>query len=209
MSRASKVKIGSHWNKPPTKIYEYNYNFQEGYYRPMVDYLDKRDRGVQDEPPRAQTLAERIAAQRPNKDKQLLEGIPFQQHLSAIGSKYAGEPRSRLMDEDLLSPEMGFGDEDPFSRSRRTRSKRTPDAEAMNTEDIFGRSQSVGANARAEVDAMMQELGMEPKRTRNPSAGAGDVMRSQREVNSEYNADFSSTRRRNLETIAERGSQRY
>jgi hypothetical protein len=61
MSLASKVKIGSHWKKPPTKIYDYNYNFQQGYYKPQIDHLDKRDRGIHEEAPGAQTFAERVA----------------------------------------------------------------------------------------------------------------------------------------------------
>lgn len=54
---------GGHWDRPKSKTYDYNYDYQNGYYKPMVDYLDRRDRGSVsggEKPPKAQTFSERL-----------------------------------------------------------------------------------------------------------------------------------------------------
>lgn len=58
---ASDAGKRKHWVKPPTKIYDYNYDYGEGYYKPMVDHLRRKDRGVDEKPPGATTFAERVA----------------------------------------------------------------------------------------------------------------------------------------------------
>lgn len=49
----------SHWRRPVTKMYDYNYNLGEHYYRPQLNYVENR-RAVS--PPKARTFAERFAA---------------------------------------------------------------------------------------------------------------------------------------------------
>jgi len=59
---------GSHWDRPKSKTYDYNYDYQHGYYKPMVDYLDRRDRGsglLGEKPPGAQTFSERLVTDCP------------------------------------------------------------------------------------------------------------------------------------------------
>lgn len=59
---------GGHWDRPKSKTYDYNYDYQNGYYKPMVDYLDRRDRGsvpAGEKPPKAQTYSERVATDCP------------------------------------------------------------------------------------------------------------------------------------------------
>jgi len=43
-------KRGSFWKKPPTKIYSDNFGFGVNRYQCMIDYLDKKDRGVDVDP---------------------------------------------------------------------------------------------------------------------------------------------------------------
>lgn len=58
---------GAHWSRPKTKTYDYNDCYNHGYYKPMVDFLDRRDRGkaTAEKPPKAQTFSERIAIEYP------------------------------------------------------------------------------------------------------------------------------------------------
>jgi len=56
-------KGNSKWKRPPTKVYGYNYDVGEHYYKPMTRYLESKDAGSSTaEPPKAMTFAERLAA---------------------------------------------------------------------------------------------------------------------------------------------------
>ncbi|XP_031347449.1 paramyosin, short form-like [Photinus pyralis] len=44
MSRPSSSKYN--WQKPQTRFYENNYGFGSSFYRPMIDYIEKRAKGV-------------------------------------------------------------------------------------------------------------------------------------------------------------------
>jgi len=55
---------GGHWDRPKSKVYDYNTDYMHGYYKPEVDYMDRRDRGSiynGEKPPKAATLSERLA----------------------------------------------------------------------------------------------------------------------------------------------------
>lgn len=52
---------GSRWKRPPTKVYEYNYDVGQHYYQPMIRHLDKKSSGVATELPGPKTFAERLA----------------------------------------------------------------------------------------------------------------------------------------------------
>jgi len=41
-----KKRLGANWNKPPTKIYDDNFGFGVNRYQCMIDYIDKKDRGI-------------------------------------------------------------------------------------------------------------------------------------------------------------------
>lgn len=60
MGDKPKVRIGSHWKRPPTKVYDYNYDVGQHYYQPMMRHLDKKDAGVSSELPGPKTFAERL-----------------------------------------------------------------------------------------------------------------------------------------------------
>lgn len=46
--------------RPKFLQYRYMYDYRTNYYDDVIDYLDKRGRGVNREVPRAQTWAERV-----------------------------------------------------------------------------------------------------------------------------------------------------
>ncbi|KAK3907708.1 Flightin [Frankliniella fusca] len=49
----------THWSRPTSLAYEYIYLYRKNYYDDVIDYLDKRTRGIEREIPRPQTWAER------------------------------------------------------------------------------------------------------------------------------------------------------
>ncbi|XP_061389181.1 flightin [Musca vetustissima] len=54
------VQLYRHWVRPKFLQYKYMYNYRTNYYDDVIDYLDKRQKGVSREIPRPQTWAERI-----------------------------------------------------------------------------------------------------------------------------------------------------
>lgn len=61
MSDEAKPKRGGKWKRPPTKVYAYNYDVGELYYKPMLNHLDKKSAGLETETPGPRTFAERLA----------------------------------------------------------------------------------------------------------------------------------------------------
>lgn len=59
--RPRSTRTGSHWKRPPTKVYDYNYDVGSNYYKGMINHLDKKYAGVSTEPPGPKSFAERIA----------------------------------------------------------------------------------------------------------------------------------------------------
>lgn len=49
------------WKKPKSKVYDYNYNFGEHYYKPQLRHMDNKYTNRGASPPRAKTFAERFA----------------------------------------------------------------------------------------------------------------------------------------------------
>ena len=60
MSDKPKVRVGSHWKRPPTKVYDYNYDVGQHYYQPMIRHLDKKSAGVSSDSPGPMSFAERL-----------------------------------------------------------------------------------------------------------------------------------------------------
>ncbi|KAB0796681.1 hypothetical protein PPYR_10742 [Photinus pyralis] len=54
-----KLLLFKHWIRPKFLQYNYLYNYRRNYYDDVIDYLDKRQRGLSRDVPRAQTWAER------------------------------------------------------------------------------------------------------------------------------------------------------
>ncbi|XP_073975473.1 flightin isoform X2 [Rhodnius prolixus] len=54
-----KKKLNKHWARPTFLQYDYIYTYMHNYYDDYIDYLDRRQRGLEVEPPRPQTWAER------------------------------------------------------------------------------------------------------------------------------------------------------
>jgi len=50
----------THWSRPTSLNYDYIYQYRKSYYDDVIDYLDCRARGVNRDPPRPQTWAERV-----------------------------------------------------------------------------------------------------------------------------------------------------
>lgn len=61
MSERPTVRVGSTWKRPPTKVYDYNYDVGQHYYQPMIRHLDKKSAGVSSDSPGPKTFAERLA----------------------------------------------------------------------------------------------------------------------------------------------------
>ena len=49
-----------HWNRPTHLQYRYLYDYRHNYYDDVIDYLDRKTRGLNRDIPRAQTWAERM-----------------------------------------------------------------------------------------------------------------------------------------------------
>jgi len=47
-----KITQFSHWSRPKSTLYDYNYDYGSYYYRPMIDYLNHRSRGDRVEAPK-------------------------------------------------------------------------------------------------------------------------------------------------------------
>ena len=54
-----KLLLFKHWIRPKFLQYKYLYDYRHNYYDDVIDYLDKRQRGLRRDIPRAQTWAER------------------------------------------------------------------------------------------------------------------------------------------------------
>ena len=54
-----KLLLFKHWIRPKFLQYKYLYDYRHNYYDDVIDYLDKRQRGLKRDIPRAQTWAER------------------------------------------------------------------------------------------------------------------------------------------------------
>ncbi|XP_037035142.1 flightin [Bradysia coprophila] len=59
-NRPRPLQLYKHWVRPKFLQYRYMYDYRTNYYDDVIDYLDKRGRGVNREVPRAQTWAERV-----------------------------------------------------------------------------------------------------------------------------------------------------
>uniref|UniRef100_A0A182WJP7 Flightin n=1 Tax=Anopheles minimus TaxID=112268 RepID=A0A182WJP7_9DIPT len=55
-----KMPLYKHWVRPQFLQYNYMYDYRVNYYDDVIDYLDRRSRGVASEIPRPQTWAERV-----------------------------------------------------------------------------------------------------------------------------------------------------
>jgi hypothetical protein len=99
---APKKKITQfvHWARPKSSLYEYNYDYGAYYYRPMIDYLDQRSRGVRSDIPVPQYWEERAqrayvdrgnrnrsSFMRINRDEQLLQNIRSSQNHYLVHAK--------------------------------------------------------------------------------------------------------------------------
>ena len=49
-----------YWNRPTRLQYRYLYDYRHNYYDDVIDYLDRKTRGINRDIPRAQTWAERM-----------------------------------------------------------------------------------------------------------------------------------------------------
>ncbi|KAF5295465.1 hypothetical protein FQR65_LT10453 [Abscondita terminalis] len=62
-----KLLLFKHWIRPKFLQYNYLYDYRHNYYDDVIDYLDKRQRGLNRDIPRAQTWAERALRTYTNK----------------------------------------------------------------------------------------------------------------------------------------------
>ncbi|RVE42692.1 hypothetical protein evm_012659 [Chilo suppressalis] len=59
MGTEPKKLVFKHWIRPKFLQYTYLYDYRHNYYDDLIDYMDRRNRGMAVEKPRAQTWAER------------------------------------------------------------------------------------------------------------------------------------------------------
>jgi hypothetical protein len=75
-----------HWSRPNHRQYNYLYDYRHNYYNDVIDYLDRKTKGLKRDIPRAQTWAERVlrtyvkdtksaASQSRSRDVELLNAI--------------------------------------------------------------------------------------------------------------------------------------
>jgi len=57
---AHKTVLYKHWVRPRFLQYNYMYDYRHNYYDDVIDYLDKKDRGIKSDIPKPQTWAERV-----------------------------------------------------------------------------------------------------------------------------------------------------
>jgi len=55
-----RLQLYKHWVRPKFLQYRYMYDYRRNYYDDVIDYLDKRQKGVEAELPRPQYWAERV-----------------------------------------------------------------------------------------------------------------------------------------------------
>jgi len=106
---------GGHWDRPKSKTYDYNYDYQNGYYKPMVDYLDRRDRGsvyAAEKPPGAQTFSERVASDCPGCKAHHSAGPVPCTHAPTHGPTYGDVPRRP---KKVRFPSLEFPRDFPFN----------------------------------------------------------------------------------------------
>ena len=97
---APKKKITQfvHWARPKSSLYQYNYDYGAYYYRPMIDYLDQRSRGVRADIPAPQYWEERslhaymdrnrrTSSVRVTRDDKLLQNIRSSQNHYLVHAK--------------------------------------------------------------------------------------------------------------------------
>ncbi|KAJ4436502.1 hypothetical protein ANN_16533 [Periplaneta americana] len=58
--RAGGAPRREHWSRPTHLQYRYLYDYRHNYYNDVIDYLDRKTRGLNRDIPRAQTWAERV-----------------------------------------------------------------------------------------------------------------------------------------------------
>ncbi|XP_055701491.1 flightin isoform X2 [Phlebotomus papatasi] len=54
------ITLYKHWVRPQFLQYNYMYDYRTNYYDDVIEYLDKKNRGLKPTVPRAQTWAERV-----------------------------------------------------------------------------------------------------------------------------------------------------
>ncbi|XP_047040779.1 flightin isoform X1 [Helicoverpa zea] len=105
MGTEPKKLVFKHWIRPRFLQYNYLYDYQHNYYNDVINYLDRRNKGLPVERPRAQTWGERMLrtylakgssySQKTSKDSSLLRhistGARFQRYhsKSLISRKYS------------------------------------------------------------------------------------------------------------------------
>ncbi|CAH0703426.1 unnamed protein product [Spodoptera exigua] len=60
MGTEPKKLVFKHWIRPRFLQYNYLYDYQHNYYNDVINYLDRRNKGLPVERPRAQTWGERV-----------------------------------------------------------------------------------------------------------------------------------------------------
>ncbi|XP_055689765.1 flightin isoform X2 [Lutzomyia longipalpis] len=67
------IKWNRHWVRPQFLQYNYMYDYRTNYYDDVIEYLDKKNRGLKPEVPRAQTWAERVLRTHTSKHRPVFE----------------------------------------------------------------------------------------------------------------------------------------
>jgi len=157
----------THWKRPRSRMYDYNYQFASSYYRPQVNYIGetfdantRRNRRKTVSPPRARTFVERWAAE------------PFygrHETISEFQAKHApGMAGSRLVRASSY-PAGGIKDggeqeEDGYQMLKFRGSSMSRARSATRETSVFARGQSVvrcASRARSETRARSVFQGQE------------------------------------------------
>lgn len=96
-------------SRPRTRVYDCNYNIGEGYYKPMMDHLDRKYYGGASTSPAAKPAASGVFESSPIKSVFGAPGAgPFDEYRSSSRRSSGSESRLSLADDDF-EQEVGPG----------------------------------------------------------------------------------------------------
>lgn len=194
MSDKPKPKIGAHWKRPPTRVYDYNYDVGQHYYKPLMKHLDKKNAGLSSELPGPKTFAERLAEDPLHGKSKPVNYVSSDYSPSTGASRMNDDgPTSRRPGaRDLFDDEYGQGDAEPFSRHRPSRlnmpsvSDQILDSAGLKTGDSFL------DDALADIRSKRRPVSAQPQDLANDPFFSQDASR---------NGDLGSRRRNMLQDI--------
>lgn len=151
------MKRTGNWKRPPTRIYEYNYDVGAHYYKPTINHLDRKSAGLSSELPGPMTFAERIAA-----DPLYGKSKPVNYTASDIPARTHGAPAAEADSSKAKPDVVDTSVDDLLDRARNARLKSDNLLDTagtkMNSAEFFEDAESSLAEMRKRREALKAEL---------------------------------------------------